>query len=79
MGMACEALIGAGGAPVTVRPHHYWWVGPLQAGAGVAVEVDHALTGVGHPAQAKSRASTTGEVSILARALTQEGTASRRF
>ena len=33
-----------------------------RAGAGVAVEVDHALTRVGHPAQAKSCAETVGEV-----------------
>ena len=47
MGVAGEARIGAGGVPQTVRPHRYRWVGPLQAGAGVAVEVDHALTGAG--------------------------------
>ena len=60
MGVAGEARIGAGGVPQTVRPHRYRWVGPLQAGASVAVEVDHALTGVGHPAQSISCAELVG-------------------
>ena len=58
-----EARIGMGGAPQTIQPHRYRWVDHLQAGAGVAVEVDHALTGVGHSAQTKSCTEIMGEVS----------------
>jgi hypothetical protein len=42
--VASEARVGAVGAPQTIRAHRYQWLGPLQAGTGVAVEVDHALS-----------------------------------
>ena len=79
MGVAGEARIGAGGVPQTVRPHRYRWVGPLQAGAGVAVEVDHAPTGVGHPAQSISRAELVGHKIPASGAKYEQLNASRWF